>query len=197
MSKKFVQHLDGWYAQSHPVEDFAETFAIWIAPKSKWVSRYEGWPAMAKLEYVDELIIELSEQKPQVRTRAKPYSLSKLRHTLGTHYERRKAHYEPGISTAFDRDLFLMFSDESKYKNKESAASFLRRHRKIIREQVSLFTGEYQITVDQVLRAIIARCRELKLRITKSERQSRLDFAIMLAVHTVHTLHRRNEWHPL
>jgi hypothetical protein len=52
-SKSFVQHLDHWYAQSHPDEDFAETFAVWLDPQSMWATRYAGWPAQRKLEYMD------------------------------------------------------------------------------------------------------------------------------------------------
>src|SRR5919109_211112 len=44
-SKSFVQHIDPWYAQSHPDEDFAETFAVWLNPESDWQKRYAGWPA--------------------------------------------------------------------------------------------------------------------------------------------------------
>src|SRR6266446_2448779 len=50
-SRNFVQHLRLWYAQSHPDEDFAETFAVWLTPRSNWRKRYEGWPALKKLEY--------------------------------------------------------------------------------------------------------------------------------------------------
>ncbi len=35
-SKRFVRHLEGWYAQSHPEEDFAETLAIWLTPGVDW-----------------------------------------------------------------------------------------------------------------------------------------------------------------
>ena len=52
-SKRYVQHLRRWYAQSHPDEDFAETFAVWLKPRSDWRRRYAGWPALQKLEYVD------------------------------------------------------------------------------------------------------------------------------------------------
>ena len=45
-------HLEQWYAQSHPDEDFAETFAVWLAPDSHWRERYAGWPVLRKLEYV-------------------------------------------------------------------------------------------------------------------------------------------------
>ena len=55
-SRRYVQHLRLWYAQSHPDEDFAETFAVWLRPRSNWRTRYAGWPALKKLEYVDELM---------------------------------------------------------------------------------------------------------------------------------------------
>lgn len=196
-SKSYVQHLDGWYAQAHPVEDFAETFAVWLAPRSQWRKHYRGWPALRKLQYVEELARELGDAKPRVRSRARPYSISRLRYTLRAHYERRQAHYSPGFSNEYDRDLLNIFSDAHRYRSNETAASFLRRNRRQIREQVALFTGEYQFTVDQVLHDIMGRCRELKLRLTKAERQTKLDFAIMLTVHTVHLLHRRDTWHPL
>src|SRR3977135_2725874 len=55
-SKSFVLHLDSWYAQSHPDEDFAETFAVWLTPNSEWRQRYAGWPAAKKLHYMDRLM---------------------------------------------------------------------------------------------------------------------------------------------
>src|SRR6187431_1480477 len=58
-SKSFVLHLDAWYAQSHPDEDFAETFAVWLTPESEWRQRYAGWPALRKLEYMDQLMASL------------------------------------------------------------------------------------------------------------------------------------------
>ena len=62
-SKSFVQHLDHWYAQSHPDEDFAETFAVWLDPQSMWTTRYLGWPAERKLQYMDRLMRLLSDQR--------------------------------------------------------------------------------------------------------------------------------------
>ena len=57
-SRKYVLHLPAWYAQAHPAEDFAETFAVWLTPRSQWRRRYRGWPALRKLEYIDELMNE-------------------------------------------------------------------------------------------------------------------------------------------
>ena len=63
-SKSFVLHLDSWYAQSHPDEDFAETFAVWLTPESDWRTRYTEWPALKKLEYVDEVMREIAGLAP-------------------------------------------------------------------------------------------------------------------------------------
>ncbi len=66
-SRRYVRNLENWYAQMHPDEDFAETFAVWLNPRRKWRKEYEGWGALAKLEYVDELMQkEVIAQPPRV-----------------------------------------------------------------------------------------------------------------------------------
>lgn len=195
-SKRFVQHLDGWYAQSHPSEDFAETFAVWLK-SSAWRRKYAGWPALQKLEYVDELMGEIAGTAPKVRDRSRPYSLPKLRHRLRTHYARKRAHYQVGYSEAWDRDLLRLFSADPEHQHRPLASSFLRKRRQIIRERVSKWTGEYEFTLDQILKEMIGRARELRLRLRTDDEQAAIDFAIMLAVNTVHYLHRGTEWHPM
>lgn len=102
-STRFVRHLPGWYAQSHPDEDFAETFAVWLRPGSRWRSRYARWPvALAKLEYIDSLMHELREVRPPVTTRARPHSIAQSSLTLGEHYRalrRARAAAPPGWLT--------------------------------------------------------------------------------------------------
>src|SRR6267142_5939714 len=92
-SKSFVLHLDAWYAQSHPDEDFAETFAVWLTPSSEWRQRYAGWPALRKLEYMDDLMKDLAGRAPLVISRRKPELLSRLRRTLREHYRIKRRHY--------------------------------------------------------------------------------------------------------
>ncbi len=70
-SRHHVQHLRLWYAQSHPDEDFAETFAVWLRPRSHWRSRYAGWPALKKLDYVDELMKDIAGKRPVLTHREK------------------------------------------------------------------------------------------------------------------------------
>ena len=93
-SRHFVVNLDYWYAQSHPGEDWAETFAVWLRPGSRWRSRYRGWPALQKLHYVDDVMRELSDRRPSVRTRERLDALSGLRHTLREYYRRKHMRWE-------------------------------------------------------------------------------------------------------
>lgn len=65
-SRNYVYHLEEHYAQAHPEEDFAETFATWLTPNSHWRKVYEGWPALSKLKYVDSVMRGLRHQQPNV-----------------------------------------------------------------------------------------------------------------------------------
>jgi hypothetical protein len=59
-SRDYVWHLPGWYAQKHPDEDWAETFAVWLTPGLDWRHEYSGAPvALAKLEYCDRTVERL------------------------------------------------------------------------------------------------------------------------------------------
>ena len=164
-SRRFVHHLDGWYAQSHPDEDFAETFAVWLTPRSAWRKRYADWPrALAKLETVDELMGELAGVAPEVRRRSKPHAINRITRTLGDHYEEKRTRYASSYSAAYDQDLRRVFDADSASSHHPTAASFIRSHRREMRELVCTWSGEYQFTVDQLLKEMTARCTELKLR---------------------------------
>jgi hypothetical protein len=195
-SRRYVQHLPLWYAQSHPDEDFAETFAVWLTPRSNWRKRYAGWPALKKLEYVDELMGEIANQKPSLTRRLKVDPLSRLTQTLAEHYEKKRAHYAVGHPASYDRDLLRIFSNDPRHRRSLAASTFLRRNRAKIRQIVSKWTGEYQLTLDAVFDDMIGRCRELKLRAVGAERQLRMEFIVLLTAKTVHSLYSpsRRQW---
>jgi len=188
-SKSFVHHLDHWYAQSHPDEDFAETFAVWLDPQSKWGSQYVGWPAQRKLEYMDRLIRELARRRPAVKSKRLVDPLPRLRKTLGEHYRGKREHYGLDHPDFYDSDLRNLFSDSSAYARNASAASFVRKIRKEVRSTVASFTDSYQYTIDQLLEKIIARCRDLNLRLMDSEESTKVDFMVFLTVQTMNYLH--------
>jgi hypothetical protein len=184
-SRSYVINLDNWYAQSHPVEDFAETFAVWLQPRSRWRSRYVGWPALRKLHYVDELMRELRRRRPALRTRDRLDPVATLRMTLRQYYARKQARYGQWDRAIYDRDLRRLFSDEPTYARRRLASSFLRERRETLRRQVSAWTGQYAFLVDEVLKLMIARCRDLRLRLVHSERETGEGAAVLLTMHTM------------
>ncbi|KAA0078159.1 hypothetical protein CIW50_03835 [Tardiphaga sp. P9-11] len=195
-SRRYVQHLRRWYAQSHPDEDFAETFAVWLRPRSSWRTRYADWPALKKLEYVDELMSEIAGEKPLITTRERVEPLSKLSQTLGEHYQTKQAFYAFTPPKTYDRDLNRLFSADPRHRRAQSAASFIRRHRAQVRQMVARWTGENQLTLDAVLDDMISRCRELDLRALGSEQQLLVNFTILLTAKTMHALFgpSRRKW---
>jgi hypothetical protein len=188
-SKSFVLHLDSWYAQSHPDEDFAESFAVWLNPHSDWRNRYADWPALKKLEYMDALMSELAGKPTVVRTRRKVEPLHSLRKTLRAHYERKRRHYGVDHPHFYDRDLRKLFSDAPEHAGNMKAARFIARIRRDVRRMVASWTGEYQYTIDQVIENMIRRANELNLRLPGPEERSKGDFTVMLTVQTMNYLH--------
>lgn len=195
-SRHYVHHLDDWYAQAHPDEDFAETFAVWLTPRSNWRKRYADWPVMAKLEYVDELMAELAGTRPRYRRRDRPDSLPRLRLTLRDYYEAKKARYVTTHPDVYDRELKSVFTEGAGPKDGETAAAFLRRNQGRIRSAVARWTGEYEYTLDHLFRFMIVRCKTLKLRAVGDPAQLRMDFAVLLTVKSMHHLYER-EWIPM
>ena len=176
--------------------------------RSGWRRRYRGWPALKKLEYVDALMKELTGRVRKERnSRAKPYNLPSLRITLREYYEKKRAYYQPRFTDAYDRDLRRLFdgedaSGEPLTRNRPppiglTAAQFLRRNRRDIRRLVSRWSGGYAFTIDAVLNQMIGRCSELKLMARGSERQLKLDFAVLLTVHGMTYLYRKRESHAM
>jgi hypothetical protein len=195
-SKRFVRHLELWYAQSHPAEDFAETFAVWLDPASRWQSRYRGWPALAKLNYVDGLMQAIEGKKPARRARDRVESISELRLTLGDYYQAKRSRYRLALRETYDRDLRRLFSEPSGAARERSAASFLRKERPEIRKLVSRWTGEYQYAVDRVLSEIIQRAQELGLVVSSRGPHMKRDAMLLLAVQTLKYLNRGHHHFP-
>jgi Putative zinc-binding metallo-peptidase len=183
-SKRFVRHLEGWYAQSHPEEDFAETLAIWLTPGLDWKSQYRGWKALDKLEYVDGMMNKLRGQKPLVVTRSRMSDASRLRSRLDAYYKKRRKLYAQDFPEFFDADLNKLFVAAAAAPDAERAAAFLRRNRKPMLNAVASWTGEPKFTVDRLLRALTDRCASLDLRV-KSD-SAGLEVAAYLATLASH-----------
>jgi hypothetical protein len=188
-SRSYVLHLDLWYAQSHPAEDFAETFAVWLKPRSRWRVQYHGWPALKKLLYVDELMKEIQDERPRISSRRCVAPLRGIRKTLGEHYAKKRARFGVDYPDVYDSELRRLFSNSPEHAHRPTASSFLRRIRPELRRTLAHWTGQYQYTIDQVLNEMIGRCAELRLRLDRPERQAKRDALVMLTIQTMNYLH--------
>ncbi|NQZ02465.1 MAG: putative zinc-binding metallopeptidase [Bdellovibrionales bacterium] len=184
-SKKYVVHLNSWYAQSHPDEDWAESFAVWLNPNMDWKKRYSKWPALKKLKLLDEIMQSIQGKAPPVNKRERPGELKKSRKKLRTYY---KAKVESlGLDEPFFMDPFLrkVFSSESEFKKNKRASTFIREEKKLISAMVARWTGQYRYTINLILDEMILSCREKKMRLRFSEEETKIDLVGMLTAQSL------------
>ena len=154
LSKKYVKHMQGWYAQKHPDEDFAETFAVWLTPGIDWRKQYDGWGALKKLEYIDRIAKEVGSQQPIVGDLEQDRPVSELKLTITEFYDQASKKEYPKIVASLgpmlDGDLKEIFELRKDDSFKE-AADFIMTNRHTIRNLVYYWTG---VSI-QLLRTLI------------------------------------------
>jgi hypothetical protein len=189
-SRSYVAHLEPWYAQSHPDEDFAETFAVWITPHSNWRQRYVNWPVLKKLEYMDELMQEIHSQPPLLTTRKRVEPLREFEKTLRQHYKEKRERYEIAYPHQYDPDLRKLFSARREGQDAVGAADFIARVEREVVAVVAHWTGEYKYIVKQVVKELSDRCKTLDLVLPSPSDQAKRDFTILLTAHTMKYLYK-------
>jgi hypothetical protein len=163
-SKRYVVHLTDHYAQSHPDEDFAETFAVWLDPFSNWEKKYQGWPAIRKLKYVDSLMKRIGPTKAKVTSQGRPpFSANRMTSTLQSFYERKKKSLGPDFQGFYDDSLRQVFFEKNTDEELTKASSLLRQYRRHIINSVSLWAGHRKYDISQLMKKIISRCDSLGL----------------------------------
>lgn len=195
-SRNFVLHLGHWYGQSHPTEDFAETFAVWLQPRARWRREYEGWPALAKLEYVDRLMASIRNELQPVTGQHVVAPLEDNRRTLAEHYRRKQARYAVTETKAYDRRLRRVFGTRDG-KKRMRASTFLRQVRPQLTRLLTRRSRLHPYLVHQVYRMILQRCRELDLVVTQSQRVSKRAAAELLERILIDVLRRDRERYAL
>jgi Putative zinc-binding metallo-peptidase len=179
-SRRFVLHLGHWYAQSHPTEDFAETFAVWLPPRSRWRSQYAGWPAFAKLELVDRTMRELEGQRAIRLSRDTVEPLSGNTRTLREHYRRKQVRYQVDLARSYDRRLLRVFGRRDDHPRGLAASRFLREIRPQVRRLLIRRARMHPYLVNHVLRTATQRARVLDLRLKGSQRKAKREVLGML-----------------
>lgn len=180
-SRNFVRHMEGWYAQKHPDEDFAETFAVWLTPRSRWRERYKTWPAMQKLRYVDRVVRRVGNLDP-VRTHGDTdITVEEMETTVAEFYERAMTEQPSPEDLALDTDLEDIFNvSPRKRKGVRAAADLLRENRQSLVQKLTYWTGVQRPLVKKLVESIENRVAELQL---KAETQREKEYLTEVTVY--------------
>lgn len=197
-SRRHVRHLPGWYAQKHPDEDWAETFAVWMTPGYDWRAAYAGWPAaLQKLDYCDRMMREVRGLDPLVTAIDLDWDLSNLDYSVGEHYEswalpEQEVHL-PGIDGALRAIFERLGRPEggSTQAERRPADELIRRWERDVMADVFRWTGHFPERTRLLLRHLAARAGELK-QVYPADREERALLALStlvtaLAMNHVHT----------
>ena len=163
-SRDYVRHLPGWYAQKHPDEDFAETFAVWLTPRSNWRKRYRGWAALEKLRYLDRLARKVGRSDPPRRRGQTDITVDEMETTVGEFYHQAAQEEVAVTELAPDTDLRDIFRVSKRSKGARPAQDFLRKHRKSVIDKVAQWTGAQRPLIKTLMATIEDRAGKLDLR---------------------------------
>ena len=179
-SRSFVRHMEGWYAQKHPDEDFAETFAVWLTPNSRWRRKYRGWPAMRKLRYMERIARKLGDVPPKRPTGQTDVTASEMNVTVGEFYQRTGAQDLPLSALALDTDLLDIFiASKKRRRGVRPAADMMSENRKALIDKITYWTGVQRPIIKQLVEGIRARVAELGLKVeTRCESEHLAEFAV-------------------
>jgi len=177
--RNFVRHIEGWYAQKHPDEDFAETFAVWLAPDSRWRRRYRGWPAMRKLRYVERAARAVRDVEPRVRLAATDITVEQMHMTVEDFF--RATWGEPAsVDVALENDLPDLFLRKSRRRaGTRPAWEMVQEVRLELIGRVEYWTGVRRSVLRSLVDSIAEVAERLQLQVdTRAEARTLLELTV-------------------
>jgi len=189
-SRRFVMHLEGHYAQAHPDEDFAETFAVWLAPNGNWKDKYGSWPVIKKLSYVDGIMQRIGAQPPVVTARGTPpWSASRMRSTLRAYYDRKRKALGSQFRGYYDDSLKELFGKLDGSRRTVKADKLVKSHRREMVDSVARWTGHRKYDIHQLITRLAHRCDALDLYGLESNTDSIVSLTALLTAIASNTYH--------
>jgi len=194
-SRRYVRHLPGWYAQKHPDEDWAETFAVWMTPGHDWKAEYTQWPtALAKLDYCARTIGTLPQQ-PATMADETDEDVRDLPYTLDQFYKNQSGGQDPmpiGLAGAL-RAIFDDLDDphEPAAAKRHPASALLKRMEGELMANIFQWTGHFPERTRVLIRHLTQIADDLKQVYPEDqERQAMIAVTTLvtsLAMNHVHT----------
>jgi Putative zinc-binding metallo-peptidase len=168
-SRRYVRHLNGWYAQKHPDEDWAETFAVWMTPGLNWRAEYADWPvALAKLNFCNAIMEALADREPSVTATDLDEDVQELAYSLDQYYKGLapdRAELPPGLDGALRTIFEDLARDEemSPERARQPASVLIRRLEPGLMTDVYRWTGHFPERTYRLLEHLAVRADHLQL----------------------------------
>lgn len=182
-SRQFVRHIPHHlhgrtYAQKHPDEDFAETFAVWLTPRSGWRRRYRNWPALVKLQYVDAAMRRVRGRPPKRTGGPLCTPVDEMALLLAEHYGRRAERYRAAQGYIDDelREVFPVVGG----RMLAPAAQLLRENRAGLVARAARWSGLGPEEAEAILDKVQDRAEALGLVFRRRDRGRKLMDAVAL-----------------
>ncbi len=179
-ASNYVSHLNPWYAQAHPDEDWAETFAMWLTPNSRWKELYKNTLAYTKLEFMDQVMATLQNKLPLVVKKKQPGDIVKSRRKLKTFFQEKIASLQAEPDLNLIPSAYFIFASDFKFRRTKRADMFLKQNKDLICKKVAQWTGHNSFTVRAIYALFVKNCKTLNLHLMKSEKETRMDVTCML-----------------
>ena len=175
LSRDHVRHILGWYAQKHPDEDFAETFAVWLTPELDWRTEYADWPALQKLEWLDGVMQGIADVVPDAPLVTEDDMPVEAMHwTVAEHYAGDEL-LALDDGRQFDRDLTRIFTRAHRAEAGETAAAYLERHEPELIARISYWAGVSAGVVRSLVRTLRERSTAMELQVLEREATSLIE----------------------
>ncbi len=168
-SRNFVNYLGDQYAQSHPDEDFAETFAYWLDPEKNWQTKKFNSTLRGKFELMQEMMLNLRGQKPKLKNKFKIDPIEKCNLTPSEFYKQFNAERNHRHMRRVDHHIRCFFGDKKLQEGDLSLAHYLKNHREYFVRTLSSSEGVYQYEANWALQKVIQRAKGLGARGSKTE----------------------------
>ena len=162
-SKSYVRHIEDGYAQSHPDEDWAETFAVWLTPSLNWENQYNGWPALKKLKFVNNAFKKKVINKvPFLKNEEMPHKLEDMTLTLREYLEQKKARLFPKRNHTLPKTKRPIFLKKNQSNKLPLASTVIKDNKEFISQVIKRETDQYLYRVNRALDLFMVDCDRLK-----------------------------------
>ena len=167
-SKQYVRHLDASYAQAHPDEDWAETFAVWLNPNSNWKVSYQSWPCLKKLELLNEIMFALKGKIQPVKNKVKTDQLKDLDITLREYYIEKRKRFGISTSPFYEKKLPSILTKRTN-NSTLPLAKIIRKQKKDLSKKLASQNKIYQYQAEQFLNEFVSYCSKENVQIKNTD----------------------------